>query len=160
MCVVVLLNTNSMFSNTSEIWPQLWSTTPEKFHQYSTSAHGGLGDEVVKQSISGIFNPFFSLQPDLNDERVFWYKVCAEVTGCWWECVWWWSADHTGQSEARDPKKAVREAYFLFGVAFVHAQLYKSAMFYTSAERPPALGDVDVMDDTVHWCFYNKFPLL
>lgn len=85
---------------------------------------------------------FFSLQPDLNDERVFWYKVCAEVTGCWWECVWWWSADHTGQSEARDPKKAVREAYFLFGVAFAHTQLYKSAMFYTNAERPPALGDV------------------
>lgn len=39
-------------------------------------------------------------------------------------------------------KQAVREAYFLFGAAFVRAGLNKSAVFYMSAERPPALGDV------------------
>lgn len=91
--------------------------------------------EHTEEPIGGSLN-FFFLQPDLNGERLFWYRVCAEVTGCWWECVWWWSADHTSRTEARNPKrkkkkeeKAVREAYFLFGAAFVGARLNKSAVF-------------------------------
>lgn len=106
------------FGHSSEA-QHLW-----KVHQHPSIFHFSLacGDEVMDlkawRSRSGIFNPLFALlQPDLNEEPAFWYRVCVEVTGCWWERVWWWSADHTGQREARNPKKAVRGAYFLFGTA-------------------------------------------
>lgn len=151
----------SAFGGFVEFWHFRNLKNPIQIQPAEEPRWRGREAEPTEEPMGGSLN-FLFLQPDLNEERLFWYRVCAEVTGCWWECVWWWSADHTGQTEARNPRKkkekAVREAYFLFGAAFAGARLNKSAVFYMSAERPPALGDV--WRDPAHPSSHERIPLL